>query len=535
MDPEFSEHESGLDEDEARRLLLAAGATVEVGASAPLPEAPRRRALPALAAAALVAGIIGVGVAWQPDLSGGEQPVATPDATDTATPGASEPPAGSVPSLVGLPVEVAQERLRQAGLEINGSQDYSCVIPDGRVISTEPGAGLLPKSGTVKVVVSGGIAPNVSCGFFVLEEDWGLLDLGAGRPAAAGNRPTFADEVSVVVDGGEPETFDGPDLLDPHAWSRGSALGILGSAMDEMRPPAKAGEAWQTPEVTGRHGIPPATECGVTRPGMSGDLDVTTVSVGFPGEPCPASVDVLRDPQSREIVALFARSARPDLPSAAQEITVPAVRGLRLDEAQELLSATGFAVTTFTWERCQPGTGVTDQGPQAGTKAPSGSTVTITVEREPRGVDCAALDRAADELIAWAQGGRAPALAARVTLMLGYEKADELTGPDRLDPDRWTACVPAGSPTCGNALATLAAYSGRVQRRDLEDDVPTLPDGTPQPDCTADLGGFPTRFYEAWRLTLTPDLSLPCAKQWSIDLFVDDTGALTGVNLSPPR
>ncbi len=70
-----------------------------------------------------------------------------------------------------------------------------------------------------------------------------------------------------------------------------------------------------------------------------------------------------------------------------EQVEVPAVSGKSFDEAQSTLQAAGFKVTRTDKESDKdPGT-VLSQNPKAGTPADSGSTVALTVAKEPTQVD----------------------------------------------------------------------------------------------------------------------------------------------------
>src|SRR5690606_14844579 len=201
------------------------------------------------------------------------------------------------------------------------------------------------------------------------------------------------------------------EASDPATWADGTALAVFADAVRQVRPPAEGGEPWVAPEIRGRLGLPPLTECGVTRPGSAGDLEVRTLQVSFPGDACPAAIDVFRLPsrnQDGEIVAIFARTAKAGTPESAP---VPDVVGMSGDQAAEAIIEAGFAVSTHTLERCNPGEGVTDQGPRAGREWRLGGTVSLTVEVEHPRAHCAGLSEAADDLVAWAKGGPTPELA----------------------------------------------------------------------------------------------------------------------------
>lgn len=521
-----------IHEDEARRLLQSAADTIDVTSTAPLPEpAPRRTPWLAAAAALVVLGA-GAGIALG---VGGDDDAAAPPATQRtdSTQTADDLPEGSVPLVLGMMVDDAKAELEARGLTVRLETGYDCLYTDGRVMETEPGLGLVP-DGAVTLTISQGIAPNVQCSGGLWEEDWAILDLAQGRAPA--DDPGFAPEVSVVVDGGAATTLTRAQALDPATWTPGSGLAIVGAALDAVRPPAEDGDAWQKAQVSSRFGLPPLTECGITRPGSEADLDVTTLSVDSRDQACGAAVQVYRQPPPDhrglgEVVALVVRSPQT---GSVEKVEVPDVRGLRKDDAREAIIAAGLAVTTNTERRCDPGTGVTQQTPKPGASAAGGDVVHLALQAEPKGANCAGLSKAANDLLTWARGGAAPRFADQVTLMRGYAETGTLSAAEAAGKGNWRNCPPAIS-FCLSALDAIADTDGPIQRRWDTDNMPQLDDGRYLVDCTADLGGLPDGFYDATRIHLYPPSSLPCNQQWEVSVWVDETGAITGVNYAPPR
>jgi len=68
----------------------------------------------------------------------------------------SGPPSVNVPDVTGKKKDEAESKLTDAGFKVSFSEDYSDTVPEGRVISQNPGSGSAVKFSTVSVVVSKG-------------------------------------------------------------------------------------------------------------------------------------------------------------------------------------------------------------------------------------------------------------------------------------------------------------------------------------------------------------------------------------------
>lgn len=150
--------EDDVTETEARRLLGAAAATIEVSDPAPLtltglPEPrPHRRWSLLVAVAASV--VLVAGVAWvvARQLGDGEQ--VPPEPVDRPS-GAHGYGPGRVPPVVGATVAEARGALTAAGYRVVVEEALSCTDPVGHVRSTVPAAGVaLPAAGRVRILVS---------------------------------------------------------------------------------------------------------------------------------------------------------------------------------------------------------------------------------------------------------------------------------------------------------------------------------------------------------------------------------------------
>lgn len=69
----------------------------------------------------------------------------------------SGPPAGELPSVIGLPADEAEQRLRDAGFEVEREEQWGGEVPPGDVLAQEPSGGVRVSRGSrVTLVVSSG-------------------------------------------------------------------------------------------------------------------------------------------------------------------------------------------------------------------------------------------------------------------------------------------------------------------------------------------------------------------------------------------
>jgi beta-lactam-binding protein with PASTA domain len=131
---------SGKQEDEAKRLLRAAGFTVK---EVPVPDADEED---------------GVVIGTDPP-AGSLQPKGSTVKLKVSARGKP------VPDLSGDSVATAERALKELGLRSKIQRDWSATVPADRVIRTAPPAGqLVASGGEVVLVVSGGPAPATSTG-----------------------------------------------------------------------------------------------------------------------------------------------------------------------------------------------------------------------------------------------------------------------------------------------------------------------------------------------------------------------------------
>src|SRR5690606_16880441 len=158
-------------------------------------------------------------VATQVGGDGDSSPAPAPATSDTSP---AEFPDGAVPSLLGMTTADATARLEQLGTPVQVEAEYDCLLPEGRVLTTRPAAGLPPPDdGATTLVVSAGSPPNASCAY-TGQDLWELVDLGTGTAATGGRSLTlrvsdtvrFSEEVAVVLDGGEPMVLTAEEASD---------------------------------------------------------------------------------------------------------------------------------------------------------------------------------------------------------------------------------------------------------------------------------------------------------------------------------
>jgi len=298
------------------------------------PERPRRRRwLWAVLAGLLVAGAVIAALL----LGGGPDDVAVPD-------------------VVGADIEVAQQRLRSEGFDIEVTQARSRESA-GVVIGQDPAADAqAPEGSTINLTVSAGpgdvAVPDVigeprdeavetleNAGFETREEEVFSADVTAGR----------------VVD-----TRPGPG----EQVERGSRLTLIVS------------RGQQTDAVPAVVGQEESAAAGELRSAGFG-VEVAQAEGGG-----PAGTVVAQDPAGGTEAAAGS-TVTITVATEPEQVTVPDVEGLSESEASERLSAGGFGVDIQERDVDSPsddGT-VLGQNPEAGREVDPGATVAITVGR----------------------------------------------------------------------------------------------------------------------------------------------------------
>ncbi|MCW3034374.1 MAG: pknB [Solirubrobacterales bacterium] len=268
-------------------------------------------------------------------------------------------PAGkvTVPDVAGLSEQAASSRLRHAGLEPVPSLQPSSTVPSGLVISQSPAAGARVEKGRkVGIVVSGGpaSAPVVD-----------VEGLSAGEAVAklrkAGFKPRTTKETSSTVAAGKVIATNPTAGTEKQLGS--PVVVIVSSGPAPVKVPDVIGQSQSAAEGTLRN-------AGLT----VGTVAKRTSSAQAPGTVLAQSPATGTSVKAESKVNLT-------VAQAPKEIAVPDVVGQSQTLALVALGQAGFKPKTAsvqTNQAAQVGV-VLRQSPAAGSKAPKGSVVTITV------------------------------------------------------------------------------------------------------------------------------------------------------------
>ena len=207
-------------------------------------------------------------------------------------------------------------------------------------------------------------------------------------------------------------------------------------------------------------------------------------------------------------------------------VPLPEATGLGLLENRALA---GEVIHRFV--PCNPGGVVVGQDPPAGTRVARGEAVTVVVTDPsseeltcPEGI-ALDTDRAVVDALFDFSRGAAPApppVAAPVRLALfGAEPAVALTGREAGDLGRWRTRAFGGSGDPVPLLDVLARSDGAYRV-----------DVGPHRDCTGSVRAPANAFAWLRQVSITPTTPPDsCPGWWAVDLFLDDTGRIGGVNL----
>ncbi len=510
-----------LSEDQLRDLLARAGDSVAVRPDAPpVPAEPARRGRSLAAAVAVAATLaVGVGTGWWVSRDGGG---ATDDAPLGVLDGAPE---GTVPSVFAHTRASATELLEGRGLRVEVREEGSC-DPAGRPIGTDPALGTPVEPGDTVTLLVATQGPLTDC-FADLTEPWAFLDFATGR----GPEPGFADRVRLFVDGRPAGRLTGAEAARGD-WGVPSALTELDDASARV---AHDADGYRAPTLDPRWGTPPAEFCGVRRPAAVGDREALTLTVAFSddtylaGRPdCPARVALYRTAAGIDTVVTWTERPSSDAPAAA---VVPDVVGLPLAEARDAVTEAGFTARVEELETCDPRPGVVEQAPtpqdiedDAADDPTMGGPITLVVEVPHTTRDCAALDAAAADFLEFARGGPPPRWAPDVQQLFGYALRQEITAAAADDPDAWSFCSGVAPEDC--TLSPLVVAAGEVRTGETRASY----------ECElVDEGGLPSGLDPEDQIVLFPAEPADCAADWSVELWIDDTGGIAAVNLLVSR
>lgn len=514
---------------------LAEGIQVDPGQrlaavlSAPPVAARRGHRWVPIAAAASVVAVVVAGITLIGVLGGDESGPEPFGRVDPAAPVVEGTPDGTVPSVFAHTRESAAAMLTDLGLAVAFGEQDSCG-PEGRPVGTEPAIGTPVETGDTVTVLLSYVGPLTDCvgGY---EEPWRFVYFATGR----GQAPTFADQVQLFVDGEQTATLSGAEATSGD-WGDGSALTILDRATREVQ---RKGDSYVVPGLSVLPGTPPDASCGIARPEAMGNREALTLTIGFHDgqEPCPARVALYETDGAIDAVVAWSASATAGVGGSVGPI--PDVVGLSLAAARDHVTAAGYPARVEKLEICDPRQGiVVEQAPSQqdieddaedspGWYGP----VTLVVEVPHTRRDCAALDQAAADFLAFARGGPAPDWAPEVRQLFGYELWDTITAERADERDAWSFCSGMPPESCALSPLVLAGQDVEVETDEYAD----LSRWPPDVGCDLlDRGGLPTGLSHNRQIVLYPAELDSCADEWQVWLWTDDAGRIEAVNLGVP-
>jgi eukaryotic-like serine/threonine-protein kinase len=263
----------------------------------------------------------------------------------------------TVPNVTGQSEQAAGATLRRSGLDAVPSLQASSTVPSGLVISQTPAAGTRVEKGSrVGVIVSGGPASAP------VDNVEGLSAAEAlARLRKAGFKPTTTKETSATVAAGK---VIGTNPSAGTEKQLGSPVVVLVSSG-----PAPV----KVPDVTGQSLS--AAEATLTNAGLTAG----TVTKKISATQTPETV-LSQSPGTGSSVKAESK-VNLTVAEAPKEVSVPDVVGQSQTLAAVALGQAGFKPKTAsvqTSEATQVGM-VLRQSPAAGSEAPKGSVVTITI------------------------------------------------------------------------------------------------------------------------------------------------------------
>ena len=159
--------------------------------------------------------------------------------------------------------------------------------------------------------------------------------------------------------------------------------------------------------------------------------------------------------------------------TGAPQVEVPDVRGRTAEAASDVLTAAGFRVVNNAVNSDRPPNQVVDQSPAAGSRAPKGSNVTITVSK---GVE---------QILVPNVRGRSVGDAANLLGQTGFRTTSRTESSGDVESGFVIRTEPAaGTPLERNATVTLVVSSGAPAPTTTQAPAPTTTVTTPQTTIT---------------------------------------------------
>ncbi|MEU0926565.1 Stk1 family PASTA domain-containing Ser/Thr kinase [Streptomyces malaysiensis] len=260
-----------------------------------------------------------------------------------------------VPPVLRKTQAEAEKKLHGAGLGVKVVNEFSDVVPKGKVIGTKPGPGeRVRDTGTVTIRISQGRpraeVPNV-VGMPLAEAKRKIADQGltVGRITRSFSSETA--QGSVLSTSPAPDSVRRPETPVSIVVSKGQPVDIpdvVGDSVDEARSTLE--DQGFKVKIADRQVFSEEDEGSIAEQSPSGD------GKGAEGDTVTLTVS-----------------------KGVQMVEVPDVTGMKVDEAKAKLEEAGFKVNV---EKALlfPGDAVQDQSVQGGDEAPKGSTITIKVK-----------------------------------------------------------------------------------------------------------------------------------------------------------
>ena len=263
----------------------------------------------------------------------------------------------TVPNVTGQSEQAAGATLRRAGLDAVPSLQASSTVASGLVISQTPTAGTRVEKGSrVGVIVSGGPASAP------VTDVEGLSAADAlSRLRKAGFKPTTTKETSATVAAGKVIATNPPAGTEKQLGS--PVVVLVSSGPAPVKVPDVTGQSLSLAEAT-------LTNAGLT---------VGTVTKKTSATQAPETV-LSQSPATGSSVKAESK-VNLTVAVAPKEISVPDVVGQSQTLAAVALGQAGFKPKTASAQTSEAGQVgmVLKQNPAAGSQAPKGSVVTITI------------------------------------------------------------------------------------------------------------------------------------------------------------